>query len=60
MDLSPVMDGLILLLSGLIILLFAFGKLFPDVLKHEKWHGLAMPLRIIGGAISIISVLSFF
>ncbi|KID56625.1 hypothetical protein JF50_11900 [Pseudoalteromonas luteoviolacea] len=60
MDLSPAMDGLILLVSGLIILLFAFGKLFPDVLKHEKGHGLVMPLCIVGGVISIIGVLSFF
>ncbi|KKE82505.1 hypothetical protein [Pseudoalteromonas luteoviolacea] len=58
MDLTHTMDGVILLISGFVILLFAFGKLFPDL--NEKVHGLDMPLRILGGSMILIGVFSLF
>ncbi|ESP91417.1 MULTISPECIES: hypothetical protein [Pseudoalteromonas] len=54
MDFTSAIDGLILLLSGVMIVLFSKGVVFSGLTQQEQSYGLEKPTFIVGAIMAVI------
>ncbi|MBQ4835790.1 hypothetical protein [Pseudoalteromonas luteoviolacea] len=58
MDFTSIIDGLILLLSGVMIVLFSKGVIFSGLTQREQSFGLEKPTFIVGAIMTAVGVLA--
>ncbi|MCF6441844.1 hypothetical protein L1077_20615 [Pseudoalteromonas luteoviolacea] len=56
MDFSSTIDGLILFVSGAVILLYTRGSLFPRLIKSEAALGYKAPLYLVGTSMTLLGI----